>query len=98
MSDLHVVVGLGATGLSCVRYLKKNGVAVAVMDTRANPPNLDLLQKENPHMKMSLGGLDPTLLRDAAQIILSPGVALREPIIWEQVQRGKEIVGDIELF
>lgn len=97
-SDLHVIVGLGATGLSCVRYLNACGVPIAVMDTRENPPNLDVLQKENPKIKISLGGLDPSLLHDAAQIILSPGVALREPLIMEQVKRGTPVVGDIELF
>ena len=39
-SELHVIVGLGATGLSCVRFLKSHGMQVAVTDTRENPPHL----------------------------------------------------------
>lgn len=98
ISGLHVIVGLGATGLSCVRYLKKSGVNVAVTDTRANPPHLAALQKEYPDVPVALGGLDASLLANAATIIISPGVALYEPLIAEQIKRGTPVIGDIELF
>ena len=98
MSDLHVIVGLGATGLSCARYLHKQGMPIAITDTRTNPPFLETLQKDCPDAQISLGKLDETLLAQAARIILSPGVALREPVIAKQVKRGIPVVGDIELF
>lgn len=34
----HIVLGLGATGLSVVRYLAKQGITPLVMDSRENPP------------------------------------------------------------
>lgn len=97
-SNLHVIVGLGATGLSSARYLKEQGIPFAVTDTRPNPPHLDALQKLAPETIVSLGQLDEALLDKAAAIILSPGVALREPLIAKQVKKGKSVIGDVELF
>jgi len=97
-AHLHVVVGLGATGLSCVRYLSEKGIPVAVMDTRTHPPHLEAFQQTYPAVPVSLGGLDSGLLTQAHTIVLSPGVALSEPAIAEQVARGKPVVGDVELF
>lgn len=96
--NLHVIVGLGVTGLSCARYLKSLGIPFAVTDSRANPPHLDAIRQISPDASVSTGALDTELLTQAAQIILSPGVALREPAIAEQVKRGKPVIGDIELF
>jgi UDP-N-acetylmuramoylalanine--D-glutamate ligase len=95
---LHVIVGLGVTGLSCVRYLVKQGIPVAVMDTRAEPPGLKELKQNFPQVQVALGSLNETLLVQAHTIVLSPGVALKEPIIAKQVANGKPVIGDIELF
>lgn len=97
-TELHVVVGLGATGLSCAQYLTKQGFKVAVTDTRPNPPHLAALQQTCPDVPVSLGELDVALLNQATQIILSPGIALYEPAIAQQVKRGIPVIGDIELF
>ena len=97
-SKLYVVVGLGITGLSCVRFLKSQGITCAVTDSRASLPNLDIFQKENPDVPVHLGGLNEALLAKADVIVLSPGVALREPAIAAQVKRGTPVIGDIELF
>lgn len=97
-TELHVVVGLGATGLSCAQYLKKQGQHVAVTDTRSNPPHLTALQQTCPDVQVALGGFDAALLNQASQVILSPGIALREPTIAQQVARGIPVIGDIELF
>jgi UDP-N-acetylmuramoylalanine--D-glutamate ligase len=97
-SGLHVVVGLGVTGFSCVKYLKDQGVSVAVTDTRENPPNLSELQKLYPDLPVSLGKIDSSLLDQASCIILSPGIALQEPAIAKQIKRGVPVIGDIELF
>lgn len=96
--DLNVIVGLGATGLSCVRHLKQKGCAVAVTDTRPNPPNLEAFKAQYPDVPVVVGGLDQALLNQAARIIISPGLSLNEPVIAEQIKRGKAVIGDIELF
>jgi UDP-N-acetylmuramoylalanine--D-glutamate ligase len=98
MSNLHVVVGLGATGLSCIRYLKATGVEVAVTDTREAPPQLAEIQKMYPDMPILLGKLDKHLLEKAAVIVVSPGISIKEPAIMAQIKRGVPVIGDIELF
>src|SRR3990167_3060266 len=98
MSDLHVIVGLGATGLSCARYLNKQNIPIAVTDTRTHPPQLDAVQQFCPNITLALGGLDAALLNQASCIVLSPGIALHEPKIAEQLKRGTPVIGDIELF
>lgn len=95
---LHVIVGLGVTGLSCARYLKDRGIPVAVTDTRMNPPHLETLQKLYPDIPVALGEINSSMLNEAASIILSPGIALYEPVIAKQIERGIPVIGDIELF
>jgi UDP-N-acetylmuramoylalanine--D-glutamate ligase len=97
-SQYYVIVGLGATGLSCARYLKTCQIPFAVTDSRANPPNLDVFRETFPGVPVVVGGLDKALLDQATTIVLSPGVALKEPAIAEQAKRGVPIIGDIELF
>ena len=93
-----LVVGLGKTGLSCVRFLVANGVPVAVTDSRVNPPGLDEVQKEFKEVKCSVGGFDDGLFEWAKHLIVSPGVAVDEPKIMAAHERGAEIIGDVELF
>lgn len=97
-SNLHVVVGLGVTGLSCVHYLKLQGIPCAVTDTRESLPQLEAFRLTNPDVPVYLGKLDPSVLAKASVIVLSPGVSLREPAIAEQIERGTPVIGDIELF
>ncbi|RMG28689.1 MAG: UDP-N-acetylmuramoyl-L-alanine--D-glutamate ligase [Gammaproteobacteria bacterium] len=93
-----LVVGLGRTGLSCVRYLHGQGVDVAVTDSRETPPELPTLQRELPEVPVFLGGFDPAAFAGADRIVVSPGVPLSHPLIAEARARGTEVVGDIELF
>lgn len=97
-SGLYVIVGLGATGLSCATFLSAQGVAFAMMDTRPNPPQLAAFQAMYPDAPVVLGGLDAEWLSKAKTIVLSPGIALREPVIASQIQKGVPVIGDIELF
>jgi len=98
VSGLHVIVGLGLTGFSCARYLKEAGIPVAITDTRVNPPHLAALLALYPDMPVALGEISSSLLDQATTIILSPGIALRLPVIARQVKRGTPVIGDIELF
>ena len=97
-SDAPLVVGLGATGLSCVRHLQRLGKPCAVVDSRDNPPGLDRLRAEFPGVPVTLGGLDPELLGGAGKLIVSPGVALEEPAIAAAVAAGVPVCGDVDLF
>lgn len=97
-SGLKVVVGLGKTGLSCVRYLLSQGHKVAVVDSREEPPLLDELQTISSDIEVCLGGFDDDLLSRASELVVSPGVSLKEPAIAKQIRRHTPVVGDIELF
>jgi UDP-N-acetylmuramoylalanine--D-glutamate ligase len=93
-----LVVGLGATGLSCARFLAGRGVEVAVTDSRDQPPALAEIQIELPDVALFLGGFDAQAFARAERIVISPGVSLDEPLLRKARQRGVEIIGDIELF
>jgi UDP-N-acetylmuramoylalanine--D-glutamate ligase len=93
-----VVVGLGKTGASCLRYLAKRGVAVSATDTRQAPPGLAELGTLAGTLDIRLGGFDLSLLDGASQLLMSPGVSLEEPIARQARARGIEVLGDVELF
>ena len=94
----NIVVGLGETGLSCARFLSRRGAAVTVIDSRDMPPALQRLRKELPDVEVITGGFDTALLSHARRLVVSPGVALREPAIAAAIDAGVPVVGDIELF
>lgn len=98
MSKLSVIVGLGLTGLSVARYLHSIGTPFAMVDTREAPPQLEEFKKLYPAAPVELGKLDADIFQQASEIILSPGIALREPAIIKQINRGIPVIGDIELF
>ncbi|HYA39488.1 MAG TPA: UDP-N-acetylmuramoyl-L-alanine--D-glutamate ligase [Candidatus Methylomirabilis sp.] len=93
-----LVVGLGLTGLSCVRHLAGRGYAVTVVDTRAQPPKLDELEREFPRVPVHLGGLPAALFDDPGLLVVSPGVSVKESPIARAIERGAQAIGDIELF
>jgi UDP-N-acetylmuramoylalanine--D-glutamate ligase len=93
-----VIAGLGATGLSCARYLHERGWRIAVTDTRPAPPQLAALAALDSRIPVRLGELDPELLEGAVFVVASPGLPLRGPFFDEAERRGLAVVGDVELF
>ena len=99
MARRTLVVGLGATGLSVARYLAGQGVPVAVVDSRAQPPGLARLRAELPNdVALFLGGFHADAFARAEQIVLSPGVSRDQPEIARAIERDIPVIGDIELF
>jgi UDP-N-acetylmuramoylalanine--D-glutamate ligase len=98
MSDLHTIVGLGVTAISCARYLVERNIPIAVVDSREHPPHLLEFKKIFPTVQIELGSLDNDLMEMAAKLVVSPGVSIHEPAIKRQLARGAEVFGDIELF
>lgn len=99
LADVHyLVVGLGKTGLSCVRFLKARGLKVSVMDSRAQPPGLNELRRELPDLSIHTGGFDPELMASADVLVVSPGIAVSETAIVAARAQGVEVLGDVELF
>lgn len=100
-ANLHfdvVIVGLGMTGLSCVRYLSKQGLSIAVTDSRVEPPELSNFKNEFNSIPVYLGEINSEVLLASEQIILSPGVALENKSVKQAIENGIPVFGDIELF
>ncbi len=93
-----VVVGLGKTGLSCVRYLSKQGLNIAVTDSREDPPQLTSLKSEFGSIPVYLGNISAKVLLVSDQIILSPGVSLENKSVKKAIDHGIPVIGDVELF
>lgn len=93
-----LIVGLGATGLSCVRFFARQGVRVAVADSRKHPPGLERLNEEYPDIAVFLGPFEDRLFEAVDSLIVSPGVPMSTPQIVAARRRGVPVVGDIELF
>lgn len=93
-----VVVGLGQTGEACVRFLHRRGIAVAATDSRRRPPGASKVHDLDPAIPLHLGGFDATLLADAAEIVVSPGVSLEEPALRQARLCGVPVISEIELF
>jgi UDP-N-acetylmuramoylalanine--D-glutamate ligase len=93
-----LVVGLGKTGLSVVRYLRALGEAVIVVDSRDIPPGLNVLRRDYSDVELHTGRFDVSLFVNARRIIVSPGVALAEPALVAAKKKNIEIIGDIDLF
>ncbi|MBL4711591.1 MAG: UDP-N-acetylmuramoyl-L-alanine--D-glutamate ligase [Gammaproteobacteria bacterium] len=93
-----LVVGLGKTGLSVVRYLRALGETVVVVDSRDIPPGLKVLKDEYGDLDYHMGAFDVSLFVNAHRIVVSPGVALSEPALLAARHNNVEITGDIDLF
>lgn len=96
--QFRIVVGLGKSGMSLVRFLAQQGVRFAVADTRANPPELATLQRDYPEVEVRCGELDADFLCRASELYVSPGLALATPALREAAARGVKMSGDIDLF
>jgi UDP-N-acetylmuramoylalanine--D-glutamate ligase len=96
--QFRIVVGLGKSGMSLVRFLARQGLAFAVVDTRANPPELATLAEQFPQVVVRCGELDVDFLCRASELLVSPGLAIATPALQEAAARGVKLSGDIDLF
>ena len=94
----RIVVGLGKSGMSLVRFLAQQGVSFAVADTRENPPELATLRRDYPQVEVRCGELDVEFLCRADELYVSPGLALATPALQAAAARGVKLSGDIDLF
>ena len=93
-----LVLGLGRTGLSCIRYLAGSGARLGVADTRQEPPELQTLKQRYPLVPFFPGEFDAGLLCRANRLIISPGIAPTHPAVRAACSAGVEITGDVEMF
>ena len=95
-ADKDLVVGLGATGLSIARYLKRHDADAIFFDSRDAPPGLDELQAIWPDADVRLGTEE--IPECVNRIIASPGIEDSHPLLAKARRKDLEIVSDIELF
>ncbi len=93
-----LVLGLGETGLSALRWLRAQGAIVSVADTREAAPGLDVVKNEMPEVQIYLGAFEAEIFKKAELIVSSPGIALSEPALQASIGAGVQVVGDVELF
>ena len=101
MKQKALVVGLGASGEACARFLLKRDWSVIATDTRQTPPALSRLQELQDFeffcLDEALNQLDGVEL-----LVMSPGISpwhsTVTPLVQKALSMGIEMVGEIELF
>lgn len=95
---VRAVVGLGATGLSCVRFLAGKGIEFYVVDSRDNPPGLEQAKEYCSEDKILTGSLDVLERLNVTELYVSPGISLKTPVLRRLAESGVMMRGDIDLF
>ena len=91
-----LVVGLGESGLAMAKWLRRQGAAVRVADSRENPPNRAALKAFAPDIEVIAGPFRPETFEGVDAIALSPGVPKDTP---EIAAAGETpIVSEVDLF
>ncbi len=93
-----IIIGLGKTGLSVAKYFSAKGLPFKVMDTRPHPPMLEVFKKRFADVEIETGRLDINSLLNAKELILSPGLSMKNPEIQKAKDFGIPIRGDIDIF
>jgi len=89
------IIGLGASGLSCVNFYRNKKINVTVFDTRLAPPGKEKLDSTT---KLVCGPLSAETLCQFDLLVVSPGIAISTPAIDLAIKAGVKVVGDIEVF
>jgi UDP-N-acetylmuramoylalanine--D-glutamate ligase len=93
-----LVLGMGETGLSMVKWLLGNEASVWAADSRTLPPCLEALKQILPDSGIFTGGFAPEAFAGIDLIAISPGVPMSESLVQQAANRGIPVVGDMELF
>lgn len=93
-----LVYGLGGTGLSLARYLKRRGAEALFLDSRAEPPGVQDLRALLPDAEIMLGDVDESRLAGVSRIAVSPGIPEHDELLGRLRDTGIELVSDIDLF
>jgi len=97
-SAYRVVAGLGITGLSVLRFLQARGIRCVAVDSRSEPPGLAAAMAAWPELPIFCGEVPAHLLAAAEAIIVSPGLALEDPLLAPARSAEVRLSSDIELF
>ena len=93
-----LIIGLGVTGLSVARFLHRRDISFAVADDSEDPSQYEELLKFAPETQVYIGDIKATYLKQAEQIVVSPGVSLKALEALQANVAHEWFIGDIELF
>lgn len=91
-----LVLGLGKTGLSFLRYLSHYDIDVMVLDTRMSALDQDALLRDYPNAKVWDDSKDP--LESIDILLASPGLKPSMPVIVDAQEKGIPCLSDMALF
>ena len=101
MHHKALVIGLGASGEACARFLFRRGWSVVATDTRKEPPGLSRLASCQNFEFISLSDAQ-NCLEEVSLLVMSPGISPWHspvtPLVQKAQSMGIEVVGEIELF
>ncbi|MCK5727842.1 MAG: UDP-N-acetylmuramoyl-L-alanine--D-glutamate ligase [Methylococcales bacterium] len=93
-----LVVGLGTTGLSLVRFLNHYNFQITVIDNRDYPPMKAQLLDDFPDVPLITGKFNDHDFKGVSHLIVSPGLSLDQSVIKVACTQGAKIISDIDLF
>ncbi len=99
-----VIVGLGVTGISCLRHLcsgdNKGDVQgrITVVDSRPNPPMLEEALATFANVEFLCGKPAGDVFARADRAVVSPGIPLNACMLAEARESGTPLISDISLF
>jgi len=93
-----LVLGLGSSGYSCMEFLTTKNCPFDICDTRPVPPNIEKLRKEFPQQNVRCEPITIELLEQYQQVIVSPGISIRQSAFSAYLALDRLLIGDVELF
>jgi len=93
-----LVLGLGETGLSMLRWLSAQGARLRIADSRSEPPGLAEAGQYVAVGQIYCGAFGDAMFDGIDLIAISPGIPLADPFVQRAAARGIPVIGDIELF
>ena len=98
-SEQRMVLGLGVTGCSVIRWWRAQGVPFKAADTRpAMAQDSEVLAAIGADTDVYFGEMNPQMLDAVSELVVSPGIALDDPFVQLARDRGIRIIGDIDIF
>lgn len=93
-----VVLGLGLTGMSFVRFLSAQGFDFAIMDSRENVVDKHSFTDLYPTAQLIQGAWERNIIGQAEILLVSPGIDLNADEINTAISTECQVWGDVELY